>query len=564
METRTKHLRFRTNRLWFAPTMIVLTALAGCGDDEPDIVEPPPDPPRAAAISISPNSVTLTSVGETATFTATVTDQFGAAYSGTVTWSSSDSDVFTAGSSGVVTAVADGSGTVTATVEAVSATASVTVEINLPPMTRGDLTDFVLPLAAGGGALPWLPAAHFEDPDNDILELTYSTTVQDTAVASASVIVDSEGHAAVILGGTAPGMTTVTTTATDPGGLSAEQSFAVSIDDSGFTPVPGLTVADNTIAISFLSVVGACTPPIVNVPHTTGYLFTINSSKWQTRADSATAWTDVEDTENTTAQICTYTTQTPGEYRLVMDMTITIDEHHDPIQGGYRAENTFVVEGNPGGGNRAPKLSAMTPEGFPLSVGGGPQFVLPEQHLTDPDGDDLVFSVAVSDSAVVSAELVVDSVGHSIVVARGVGAGSGTVTITATDPEGLTAEMPLSIEVDDTGYTPFPSTMVSNGVLRLFDLSLVTCTPPIINAPGVNGWIYTVHSSKWQTRSDSSAAWTDIDGTEVTDGRMCPYSAQAAGDYRLAYDITIVVEPHLPAFSGKYASWNFFTVSSGG
>ena len=108
------------------PAALALVALAACGDSgsEP---EPRPDPPRATAIAVSPPSATLSSLGETAAFTATITDQFGAAFSGPVTWSSSDPDVFSASAVGVVTAAANGSGTLTATHESLSATAAVTV-----------------------------------------------------------------------------------------------------------------------------------------------------------------------------------------------------------------------------------------------------------------------------------------------------------------------------------------------------------------------------------------------------------------------------------------------------
>ena len=108
-------------------TALTLAALAACGDagSSPDAQ---PDPPRATAIAISPESATLSSLGETATFTATITDQYGAAFPGTVTWSSSDPDVFSASAFGTVTAVANGSGTLTATFEALSATAQVVVQ----------------------------------------------------------------------------------------------------------------------------------------------------------------------------------------------------------------------------------------------------------------------------------------------------------------------------------------------------------------------------------------------------------------------------------------------------
>ena len=104
---------------------LALAALVACGESSS---APPPEPPRATAIAISPASAMLSSLGETAAFTATITDQNGAAFSGTATWSSSDPEVFAAASNGTVTAVANGSGTLTASFQALSATAPVTVQ----------------------------------------------------------------------------------------------------------------------------------------------------------------------------------------------------------------------------------------------------------------------------------------------------------------------------------------------------------------------------------------------------------------------------------------------------
>ena len=105
---------------------LVVAALAACDDLGP---QPPLGSParRAAVLAISPESATLSSLGETTAFSAALTDQFGEAFAGTVGWSSSDPDVFTVTPTGVVSAVANGSGTVTASFEALSATAQVVV-----------------------------------------------------------------------------------------------------------------------------------------------------------------------------------------------------------------------------------------------------------------------------------------------------------------------------------------------------------------------------------------------------------------------------------------------------
>ena len=107
-------------------SVLVVAALAACDDLGPQSPQGSPAR-RAAALAVSPQSATLSSLGETATFTAALTDQFGAALSGTVSWSSSDPAVFTVTPTGVVSAVANGSGMVTASFEALSATAQVVV-----------------------------------------------------------------------------------------------------------------------------------------------------------------------------------------------------------------------------------------------------------------------------------------------------------------------------------------------------------------------------------------------------------------------------------------------------
>ena len=99
-------------------TVLASCVLYGCGSS---------DSPRATTISVSPESVTLTYLGETATVTANVLDQNGRPFSGTVAWSSSDEAVFTV-SAGEVTAVANGSGTLSASIDNLRAEASVTVE----------------------------------------------------------------------------------------------------------------------------------------------------------------------------------------------------------------------------------------------------------------------------------------------------------------------------------------------------------------------------------------------------------------------------------------------------
>ena len=96
-------------------------AAASCGDGLLS-------PPQAATLTISPPSATLSAIAETVRFTATILDQNGEPFGGTVRWSSSDESVFTVDPDGLVTALGNGSGILTASFESLSTEAALTVE----------------------------------------------------------------------------------------------------------------------------------------------------------------------------------------------------------------------------------------------------------------------------------------------------------------------------------------------------------------------------------------------------------------------------------------------------
>lgn len=97
----------------------LLSAATGCGTDL--------EPPVVATVTVTPGAATLDFLGQSAAFTATVTDQYGDPFAGTVAWTSDVPDVFTVSPAGVVTAIANGTGAIRAQVDGVSGTATVTV-----------------------------------------------------------------------------------------------------------------------------------------------------------------------------------------------------------------------------------------------------------------------------------------------------------------------------------------------------------------------------------------------------------------------------------------------------
>ena len=89
-----------------------------------------PKPVKVSSITLSQTSLTMTTSGQTASLTATVTP--GNAANKNITWSSSDSSIATVNANGTVTAVANGTADITATAadgSGVSAKCSVTVRV---------------------------------------------------------------------------------------------------------------------------------------------------------------------------------------------------------------------------------------------------------------------------------------------------------------------------------------------------------------------------------------------------------------------------------------------------
>ncbi len=126
------------------PAGLAVAGLVACdsgADPDPGVQEPP----RAVSITISPSSVELSQVGETAVFRAALTDQYGAAFAGAVAWSSDAPQVFSVDASGVVTAIGAGTGSVRAAHEQLSATAGVAVTLRaagLEVVSGGDQRGF--------------------------------------------------------------------------------------------------------------------------------------------------------------------------------------------------------------------------------------------------------------------------------------------------------------------------------------------------------------------------------------------------------------------------------------
>ena len=214
-----------------AATVVIVLLATGCGDDKASPTAPSPISNRAPQATGSIPDVTLIVNG--AATTIDIAAHFSDPDDDTLSYSvSSAGDSVTVSISGSAVSLAPvHAGTTMVTVVArdpgglsAEQTFAVTVEpgepANRAPQATGSIPDVTL--IVNGAATTIDIAAHFSDPDDDTLSYSVSS-------AGDSVTVSISGSA-VSLAPVHAGTTMVTVVARDPGGLSAEQTFAVTVE----------------------------------------------------------------------------------------------------------------------------------------------------------------------------------------------------------------------------------------------------------------------------------------------------------------------------------------------
>ena len=201
------------------PTMLAFCAVA-CGEEPTE----PPDPPNRAPVATASIPSATVQAGDSLLLdlSAYFNDPDGDNLSFAA--ASSDSTVATtsvSGSTATVMALARGTASVTVTAtdpDGLAASQSFAVTVpNRAPLVSDSIQARELPV---GDSLLLDLTAYFSDPDGD--SLSFATASSDSTVAAPSV----SGGAGMVVA-LAPGVATITVTASDPGGLSASQPFAV-------------------------------------------------------------------------------------------------------------------------------------------------------------------------------------------------------------------------------------------------------------------------------------------------------------------------------------------------
>ena len=293
-----------------------------------------------------------------------------------------------------------------------------------------------LELAPGDSATIDL-AAYFSDPDGDTL--SYAAETSDSAVAAVSV----SGTVLKIVAESA-GTADVSVTATDPGGLSAQQAFSVTVANRAPQPVdtiPALELAPGDSA-------------------------TIDLAAYFSDPDGDTLSYAAETSDSAVAAVSVSGTvlKIVAESAGTADVSVTAT---DP--GGLSAQQAFSVTV----ANRAPQPVDTIPA-LELAPGDSATIDL-AAYFGDPDGDTLSYAAETSDSAVAAV-----SVSGTVLKIVAESAGTADVSVTATDPGGLSAQQAFSVTVANRAPQPvdtIPALELAPGDSATVDLATYFSDP---------------------------------------------------------------------------------------
>ena len=153
-------------------------------------------------------------------------------------------------------------------------------------------------------------------------------------------------------------------------------------------------------------------------------------------------------------------------------------------------------------GNRAPRPVGSIPAQT-LNT-GGTRSIGVSQYFNDPDGDPLTYTATSSNTSVATV-----SVLGSTVTIRAVATGSATITITARDPDGLTATQSASVTVQQPNRAPRPVGSIPAQTLNPGGTRSISASQYFTDPDG-DALTYTA------TSSNTSVATVSVSGSTVT------------------------------------------------
>ena len=502
---------------------------ASCGGDGGTTVPPvdPPPPQNRAPVAVGSIGALTIDVG--ATVTTDIASNFNDPDGDALTYSAATSDggVATAtvsGSQVATTGVAAGTATITITARdpgglTATQTMAVTVQaVNNPPTVTGTIDDQTLNV---GDSVTIDVADSFSDPDGD--ELAFAATSSDTAVATASV----SGSMITVMA-VATGSATVTVTATDAGGLMAEVGFTVTVEQPNRAPEVADAIPAQTMTV------GDTVRLVVSMYFTDpdGDELSYEAVSADTGVAEALAMGD------------TVMLAAMGAGEITVAVTATDPE-------GLAAAQDVMVTVQAQAQNRAPEQADSIPA-HDLVVDSAVVLDM-SAYFSDPDGDELTYSAETSDAAIATA-----SVDGAVVTTSGVSAGEEgvqmvTLTVTATDPEGLSVTQEADVSVAAMDYDVWEGLSIiqegdDKGKLQFSAIVLSACVQGTLVA--LFDSTLRINWSEWQVRKGTG--WVRVPGTrqepeDATEDVICAYAALSdgsapAGTYRIVGGVTITEE----------------------
>ena len=416
-----------------------------------------------------------------------VQDQNNNALTGAVvTWSSSNTSVASVSTQGLVTALSNGTSLITARSGSVSANVGVTVMATLPnrpPEPVGQIEPLVL--VEGGPTVEVDISGAFRDPDGD--ELKFAVESSDDQVATATV-----SGVMVTIVPVSAGSADITVTATDPDGLSATQTIAVTVEEQENKPPEAVGQIEPLVLVEGGPPVEVDVSGAFRDPDGDELKFAVESNDDQVATATVSGvMVTIVPVSAGSADI-TVTATDPDGLSATQTIAVTVEEQENkPPEAVGQIEPLVLVEGGP------------TVE---VDISGA---------FNDPDGDELKFAVESSDDQVATA-----TVSGVMVTIVPVSAGSADITVTAADPDGLSAAQTFEVTVEEPENRP-PDPV---GVIE--PLMLVEGDPPVevdvsgaFRDPDDDELKFAVESS------DDRVATASVSGTKVT---VVPVSAGSA------------------------------------
>ena len=244
----------------------------------------------------------------------------------------------------------------------------------------------------------------FDDPNGDMLSFLVTTSDPGVATAVAS-------GTSVTVTAMSPGVAVVTMTATDPGGLKAQQNFRVMVPNRA--PAAVGTIEDRELMVGDSTLLDASAYFSEPDGEALSYVVAVSDSSRLTVSAERSVVTLVALARGTV--VVTVTATDPGGLTGTQSFQVKVP-NRAPVAVDSIAARTIEVD-------RTDTLNVSP-------------------YFADPDGDTLSYAADVSDSSVVAA-----AVSGGIVTVTALAKGEAVVTVTATDDEGLGATQNFLVTV---------------------------------------------------------------------------------------------------------------------